>query len=602
MQTPIPSPTSRHRKFILVGLALLVAVAASTAIGYWSLGSRSKSEKRPLEGSQEIDSGPDWFRDVTAESGIHFTYRNGEEAGKNTILETLGGGVALIDFNRDGRLDVFATGGGYFDPQGPGHLKGYPSKLFRNCGNWKFVDVSPSVGFDTVDWWYTHGVAVSDFDRDGWPDLLVTGFSRIALFRNVQADDGGRRFIEVSGPSGPSSNSWSTSAAWGDFNGDGWPDLYVCHYCDWSPDSNPQCVNHGNTKVPDVCAPTTFRPVRHSIFVNEGGRAFHDVSNDLGLRAAGYGLGVVAADVNDDARPDVYVANDMTYNSLYYNRGGRFEERGMMAGVVGNDRGRAEGSMGVDVGNYDGSGRASIWVTNYVQELHALYRNIGREVFTYDSRASGVGAIGQSYVGFGTGFTDLDHDGYEDIAIVNGHVLRNPILGSKCKQCPVLFQNVERDGRRRFRDITLRGGPFFRTPALGRGLAVGDIDNDGWADIVVSHTNSPIALLRNIVGESAPAPWLGIHLIGKENRDVVGSTVVLNSHNHKQIRFTKGGGSYLSAGDPRALFGLGRKTGLGSVTIKWSWGAIETWSGLTPGAYWELREGEPRARKIDYPR
>jgi hypothetical protein len=168
-----------------------------------------------------------------------------------------------------------------------------------------------------------------------------------------------------------------------------------------------------------------------------------DVSTELGLTAGGYGLGVVMADVNDDARPDIYVSNDMTYNSLFYNRGGTLEERSMMAGVAGNDRGRAEGSMGVDVADFDGSGRPSIWVTNYVQELHALYRNVGREVFIYDSRAAGVGAIGQNYVGFGTGFVDIDNDGYEDIAIVNGHVLRRPILGSKCKQPPVLFRNVE---------------------------------------------------------------------------------------------------------------------------------------------------------------
>jgi hypothetical protein len=583
---------------------LVALIAVSTAIGYWAIGDRPKPAEPPSQASNDTsgEAGPHWFRDVTEGSGVNFTYRNGEEAGKLSILETLGGGVALLDYDRDGRLDVFVTGGGYFEVNDPTILKGHPSKLYRNLGNWKFEDVSAKVGLDGVNWWYTHGIAVADYDRDGWLDVLVTGYGRIGLFRNVSDGKGGHRFVDVSQSIGLASTSLSTSAAWGDINGDGWPDLYVCQYCDWSPSNNPPCVNHANTKEPDVCAPTKFRPVTHLVYRNEGGKSFRDVATELGLTASGYGLGVILADLNDDARPDIYVANDMTFNSLFHNRDGKLEERGMMAGVAGNDRGRPEGSMGVDVGDFDGSGRPSIWVTNYVQELHALYRNVGREVFTYDSRAAGVGAIGQNYVGFGTGFLDMDNDGYEDIAIVNGHVLRHPILGSKCRQPPVLFHNVERDGRRRFQDVTGRGGSFFRTPALGRGLAIGDLDNDGWPDLVVSHTNSPVALLRNTVGESAPRPWIGFRLVGKNNRDVVGSTIVLDVENRKQTRFTKGGGSYLSASDDRALFGLGSASGSRSVTVKWSWGGTGTWTGLEPGSYWELREGEPDARRIEYPR
>src|SRR5262245_8254312 len=504
-------PMLKNRKHVVAGIGAVVLVAASTAIGYWMVHNRpSPAEQLTVDlTAAAIEAGPHWFRDVTEGSGIHFTYRNGEEAGKFSILETLGGGVALLDYDRDGRLDFFVTGGGYFEGTDPWVLKGHPSKLYRNLGDWKFEDVSAKVGLEAVNWWYTHGIAVADYDRDGWPDVLVTGYGRVGLFRNIPDGKGGRRFVDVSQSVGLASTSLSTSAAWGDINGDGWPDLYVCHYCDWSPSNNPPCVNHGNTKEPDVCAPTKFRPVTHLVYRNEAGKKFRDVSTELGLTAGGYGLGVVMADVNDDSRPDIYVANDMTYNSLFYNRGGKLEERGMLAGAAGNDRGRAEGSMGVDVADFDGSGRSSIWVTNYVQELHALYRNAGREVFTYDSRAAGVGAIGQNYVGFGTGFLDMDNDGYEDIAIVNGHVLRRPILGSKCKQPPVLFHNVERDGRRRFQDVTGRGGPFFRTPALGRGLAIGDLDNDGWPDLVVSHTNSHVALLRNTAPDSAPRPWIG---------------------------------------------------------------------------------------------
>jgi hypothetical protein len=598
------SHVPRRSRHIPVAVGSAILLAAVAAFGYLVLrespGDTSTTNEPPIAGP--VDLGPDWFKDVTEGSGISFTYRNGEEAGRVAILETLGGGAALLDYDGDGRLDVFVTGGGYFHGPDGGQLKGHPCKLYRNLGNWRFEDVSAVVGLTAVDWWYTHGASVADYDRDGWPDLLVTGFGRIGLFHNVPDGKGGRRLVDVSASLGLASSSWSTSAAWGDLDGDGWPDLYVCHYCDWSPSNNPPCRYPYDPTKQDVCAPTKFRPVTHSVFRNEAGKAFRDISGELGLTAGGHGLGVIIADLNDDVRPDIYVANDMTFNYLFYNRGGKLEERGMLAGVMGNDRGRAEGSMGVDVGDYDGSGRASIWVTNYVQELHALYRNAGREVFTYDSRVSGVGAIGQSYVGFGTGFIDIDNDGFEDIAIVNGHVLRYPILGSKTKQRPVLFQNVESSGRRCFREVTGRGGPFFQTAAFGRGLAVGDLDNDGWPDLVVSHTNSPVALLRNIVAESTPASWIGVKLIGKENRDVVGSTIVLETPTRKLSRFTKGGGSYLSSGDPRSLFGLGASGSPSSLTVKWSWGISETWNDLKPGAYWELREGEPKARRIDYPR
>jgi hypothetical protein len=581
-----------------LGLVALIAIAAT--VGYWAVRDRTSPPDVSTDPSNAafVDAGPYWFRDVTEGSGINFSYRNGEEAGKVSILETLGGGVAVFDYDRDGRLDVFVTGGGYFEGPDPGELKGHPCKLYRNLGSWKFEDVSTRVGLDEVKWWYTHGIAVADYDRDGWPDVLVTGYGRIGLLRNVADGSGSHQFVDVSGRLGLTSTSWSTSAAWGDLDGDGWPDLYVCHYCDWSPSNNPPCRYPYAPATLEVCAPTKFRPVTHAVLRNEGGKGFREISAELGLTARGYGLGVVTADLNDDGRPDIYVANDLSFKYLFYNRGGKLEERGMLAGVTGNDRGRAEGSMGVDVGDFDGSGRASIWVTNYVQELHALYRNAGREVFTYDSRAAGVGAIGQSYVGFGTGFIDVDNDGFEDIAIVNGHVLRNPILGSKCKQRPVLFHNVEIEGRRRFKDATERGGPFFQAPAMGRGLAIGDIDNDGWPDLVVNHTNSPVALLRNIVAESKPMPWLGVKLAGKGNRDVIGSTIVVESQGRKLTRFAKGGGSYLSAGDPRSVFGMGSMPASRSVTVKWSWGATQSWTDLESGAYWELREGEEKAVKI----
>jgi hypothetical protein len=581
-----------------MGLIGLMATALGVGYAVYFNGQTPTPGPPEPKPSQFVDLGPHWFRDMTAGSGIEFTYRNGEEAGKVAIVETLGGGVGLLDYDGDGRLDVFVTGGGAFDPSDSHRLLGHPCKLYRNLGNWQFEDVTERAGLAAVPWWYTHGVAVADYDRDGWPDLLVTGYGRIALFRNEEAPGGGRRFVDVSEVVGLKDLSWSTSAAWGDLDGDGWPDLYVCHYCDWSPSNNPPCRYPYAPTTPEVCAPTRFRPIAHAIYRNEKGKLFRDMAAEHGVQAKGYGLGVVVADINGDGRPDIYVANDMTLNYLFYNRGGRLEEKGMLAGVGGNDRGRAEGSMGVDVGDYDGSGRASIWVTNYVGELHALYRNSGREAFTYDSRAGGVAAIGQTFVGFGTGFLDVDNDGFEEIVIVNGHVLRNPILGSECRQRPILFRNVERNARRYFAHDQFHGGPFFQVPTFGRGLAIGDLDNDGWPDLVVSHSNSPVALLRNIAAQSSPGAWIGVKLKGKGNRDVVGSTITVTAPTRTITRFAKGGGSYLSANDPRHLFGMGVDGSPRSVAVRWSWGGTETWSDLETGSYWELREGEKEARKV----
>lgn len=541
--------------------------------------------------------GPDWFRDVTDGSGLHVTYRNDEEAKLFTILETYGGGVGLLDYDGDGRLDVFVTGGGHFVRPGMESLKGHPCRLFRNLGNFQFEDVTAKTGLNAVPWWYTHAVSVADYDRDGWPDLLVTGFGKVGLFRN----DGGKRFVEVTEKVGLKDESWSTSAGWADLDGDGFPDLYVCHYGDWSPKNNPPCYSPADPSKRDCCAPPKFQPFAHAVYKNEKGERFREASAEMGATLRGRGLGVVLADLNADGKPDVYAANDMDFNFLYLNRGGKFEERAMIAGVAADERGRPEGSMGVDVGDFDGTGRASLWVTNYQGELHGLYRNIGKELFHHQTRASGVAALGQSYVGFGTAFTDLDNDGWEDIAIVNGHVLHHPVLGADVKQKPVLLRNTDRGGKRFFVIATDRGGPFFAKPEYGRGLAVGDLDDDGWPDLVASPTNSPVAVLRNVAVESGPGRWVGFKLVGKGNRCVVGSTVTVDTGTRTLTRFTKGGGSYLSSPDPRPHFGLGPDGAVKRVIVRWSWGGEQTWDGVEPGAYWELREGEPAAKKLPKP-
>ncbi len=551
---------------------------------------------------------------MTAASGIDFTYRNGEEAGHLTILESVGGGVALLDYDRDGRLDVFVTGGGLFDQPrsaypadatayqrtvqaAPPALRGLPCKLYRNLGNWRFEDVTARAGLDQP-WFYTHGCAVADYDRDGWPDLLVTGYGKLRLLHNESDGKGGRRFVDATGRLGLCDSAWATSAGWADIDGDGWPDLYVCHYLDWSFANHPACRSDAKGAPPDVCAPHHFKPMAHALFHNERGQRFRDMSAEQGLMPAGRGLGVVLADLNDDGRPDIYVANDASVKQLYLNRGGTMQECAQRAGVAHDDAGHYNGSMGVDVGDYDGSGRPALWVTNFQGDLHNLYRNLGHELFQDQSRAAGIAAIGQHYVGFGTAFVDLDNDGWQDLIVVNGHVVLHPPRGSTRTQRPLLLRNVAYQGRRFFKEIGVPDEPFFQTPRLGRGLAIGDLDNDGWPDVVVSHLNSPVVLLRNETPAAAPAHWLGVQFVGAGGRDVVGSTVVVERPAGRLTRFAKGGGSYLSASDPRVHFGLGTSPAVERVTVRWAWGKTQTWERLTADRYWLLREGEPAAERV----
>lgn len=590
-----------------VGLiALVVAGSLTVAALCWMRNSAEPGPAPdPLPSRPALPppyDGPIWFEDRSRGSGIDHVCRNGEEADQFTILETLGGGIALLDYDGDGRLDVLAAGGGRFGGPKNTDISGEPCRLFRNLGNWKFEDVTKAAGIGPTPF-YNHGLAVADFDRDGWPDFVVTGFGNLLLYRNAPGPNGQRRFVEVSRSLGLLDTSWSTSAAWADFNGDGWPDLYVCHYVDWSFANNPPCSGYQLGVARDVCPPQRFKPLVHSLFVNEKGERFREVGGEHGFEAKGCGLGVVAADVNDDGRPDFYAANDATDNFLFLNRNGKLQESAWPAGVAGDESGHFNGSMGVDVADFDGSGRASIWVTNFQGEIHALYRNLGypspREAFDHHSRVAGIAAIGTHFVGFGTGFLDADGDGWEDIIILNGHVIRRPSLGSTFRQKPILFRNVEREGRRAFEDVSNRGGEYFQKPELGRGLAIGDLDNDGRADLVASHIGSPVALLRGAFGDSR---WVGLRLRGRGHRDLVGTTVTLEVGGRKLTRFIKGGGSYLSENDSRVLFRFDPALKPGRLTVKWSWGDTQTWESLEAGSYWDLREGEPGATRTVAPR
>lgn len=606
-------------------LGCLVLIGVGLWVG-WPRSSSSTSISPDVVQEKPAVTRP-FFRDVTEKSGVRFTYRNGQEANHYAILESLGGGVALIDYDGDGLLDIFVTGGGYFDGPQKEQIKGHSCKLYRNLGDWKFRDVTAEAGLTDIAF-YSHGCAVADYNRDGWSDLLVTGYGRLALFRNVPDAKGGRRFTEVTRQAGLLGEPfWSTSAAWGDLDGDGWPELYVCQYVDWSMNNNPICKGYGRGIDRDICSPKQFESLPHALYRNNTDGTFTNVTRPAGLhterqerdydeltflndeakkrlresdheRDFGKGLGVVFVDVNGDGKPDIYVTNDTTDKFLYLNRSERgklrFEDIAVLSGVARDQTGLPNGSMGVDAADYDHSGRPSLLVTNYQNELHALYRNLavdGMPVFQFDSQAVGLGALGQQYVGFGTSFVDLDGDGWQDIVVANGHVVRYP-TGAGVRQLPMLLRNQGRKGKEavRFEPIATEAGEYFQTEHQGRGLAIGDLDNDGRPDLVISHLNDTVKLLRNEA--EVRNHWLGLELIDKKHADVVGAKVTLEVGNRRLTHFAKGGASYLSSSDRRHLFGLGDASKVGRLTVVWPSGEQQSWDALPIDRYWQLVAGE----------
>ncbi len=510
------------------------------------------------------------FSDMATEAGIRFTYRNGEESGHFAILESLGGGVGITDYDNDGDVDLFVPGGGRYESAKK--TVGLMPGLFRNLGDWRFVETAEVSGTATAPW-YSHGASITDFNNDGFSDVLVTGYGGLLFFQNL----GDGTYVEIARATGLTDSQWSTSAACGDLDGDGNPEIYVAHYVDWSPENNPFC-DGPKPGLREVCPPRRFEPLPDIIYHNNGDCTFSDISKEMQLRTDGKGLGVVMADVDLDGHIDIYVANDTVPNFLYRNDGaGKLEDASTRSGTSLSDSGTPEGSMGVDVGDYNLDGRPDIWVSNFERESIALYRNDGNFIFQHVSRSTGITAVGGLAVGWGTVFLDFDRDGDEDVFVSNGHVIRYP-TNAPLRQAPLLFQN---DPGPRFHNVAPGAGEYLQTPHMGRGVACGDLDNDGDQDLVVSCTNEPLVVLANKSGTNHS---LVIRLIGtRSNRDAVGAWVKIRvaAGQPEMIRLAKAGGSYASSNDSRLFFGVGSATTIADVAIHWPSGVVQNLSDVS---------------------
>lgn len=504
-----------------------------------------------------------FFSDVTTDAGLTWRQFNGFSPDRY-LIETMGGGVGLFDFDDDGWLDIFLLNGGE-TPRGRSE-KPIRNALYRNLGNGKFVDVAPEAGLGLVKN-YDMGVAIADFDNDGHQDIFITGFPNCTLYHN----NGNGTFTDVTLDAGlQNMGRWASGAAWVDYDRDGFLDLVVCNYAEFSFEGIAPKCEYVNVRT--YCEQRAYKGAPLTIFHNNRNGTFADVSRSAGLdRFVGRALGVVAIDIDDDGWPDLVVARDASPNLLLLNRhDGTFVDAALEAEIAFDSSGNAKAGMGVDVGDADGDGRPDIVVTNFNFEFHSLFLNRGKFPYEDWTRASRLAGVTRSNVGWGVHFLDFDNDGLLDLMIVNGHV--NEVIESlqpqvKYREQPLLLHNT---GGAVFEDVSSRAGAAFLQGYLARGLAIGDWDNDGAPDAIFTCIGDRPVLLRNNVGQKNS--WIGLSLVGvKSNRDAIGAKLMLRVGDRKLVRWLTGGSSYLSSHDKRVLFGLGNVAANHAVDVEILW-------------------------------
>ncbi len=520
------------------------------------------------------------FTDDAERAGLRFVFDHGPSADCQ-LPETMSGGVGLLDYDGDGWLDVYCVQGG---PLLPGRGQTSPGdRLFHNRGDGRFEDASESSKIAAMPRGYGHGVAVGDYDDDGRPDLFVTRFGSYALYRN-RGDGTFEDATEAAGLGGD--RGWPTSAAFADLDGDADLDLYVCQYLRWDRDHPARC-HDPETKRPMYCEPKRFEAEPDRLFRNDGGR-FVDVSAEAGIvDREGRGLGVVAADLDGDGRVDLFVANDTTANFAFFNQGGlRFRESGLESGLAANAASGFLAGMGVACGDPDGDGQPDLAVTNFYDESTTFYRNLGRGFFADHGAAVGTAAPSRYLLGFGISFLDYDNDGHPDLATANGMVNDSRPLFPYAMPAQLLRGGASG----RLADVTSLAGPPFTLPRVGRGLAVGDLDNDGKVDLLVVSQGEPLAFFHN---RTQGGHSLVLRLEGsRSGRNAVGARVVVESGGRRQSVIRAGGGSYLSASDSRLHIGIGDRSRVRSVEVSWPSGHKDCFEDLEADTGYLLREGQ----------
>jgi enediyne biosynthesis protein E4 len=526
--------------------------------------------------------------DITASTGIKFDHLSSPE--QRYIVESMGGGVALIDYDRDGWPDIYFTNAQSVEMSLAG--KKARSALYHNNHDGTFTDVTDKAGVGYPCW--AMGAIVGDYNNDGWPDLLVTCFGGVVLYRN----NGDGTFTDVTKQAGLSADTgWATGASFGDYDGDGWDDLYVSHYVDFHLDnlptfgSSPTCRYRG---IDVQCGPRGLKGSPGTLYHNNGDGTFSDVSGKSGIRASAdaFGLTAIWSHFEREGLLDLFVANDAGRNYLFENDGsGHFPEAALSVGVAVSQDGADQANMGVALGDYQHTGRPSIAVTHFSDEYTALFRNDGNMNFTDASFASGIAPSTTSYVGWGDAFIDLSNNGWLDFFEVNGHVypqVDTAQTGPKYREPALLFRN-QRNGT--FKDVSRLVGPAIQTPRVSRGVACGDLFNDGRTDVVIENLQGAPTILRPEGGQANH--WIEFKLEGtKSNRLALNARVIATAGDLEQTSEVVSGGSYLSQNDLRIHFGLGSKRRLDKAEILWPEGKTETLFNLPSDRIYCVREGE----------